>query len=144
MCHDITSHVTLDWILFNHMHVLGLPRWHNSKEFTCNVGDTGVSDSTPGLGRYFGGRHGNPLSILARKSPWTEEGYSSWGHKKSDTNEWLSTNARDVRDTVLIAGSGRSPGEGNGNPLQYSCLEKSHGQRLAGYSPGDCKEPNTT
>jgi len=32
--------------------------------------------------------------------------------------------------------SGRSPGEGNGKPLQYSCLEKSHGQRsLAGYSP---------
>ena len=29
-----------------------------------------------------------------------------------------------------------SPGEGNGNPLQYSCLEKSHGWRiLAGYSP---------
>ena len=27
-------------------------------------------------------------------------------------------------------------GGGNGNPLQYSCLEKSHGQRsLAGYSP---------
>ena len=26
-------------------------------------------------------------------------------------------------DVGLIAGSGRSPGEGNGNPLQYSCLE---------------------
>ena len=32
-------------------------------------------------------------------------------------------NARDVRDTVSIPGSGRSPGEGHGNPLQYSCLE---------------------
>ena len=31
-------------------------------------------------------------------------------------------------------------GEGNGNPLQYSCLEKSHGQRsLAGYNPWGCK-----
>ena len=31
---------------------------------------------------------------------------------------------------------GRNPGEGNGNPLQYSCLENPHGQRsLAGYSP---------
>ena len=28
-------------------------------------------------------------------------------------------------DTGLIPGSGRSPGEGNGNPLQYSCLENS-------------------
>ena len=28
-----------------------------------------------------------------------------------------------VGDTGLIPGSGRCPGEGNGNPLQYSCLE---------------------
>ena len=28
----------------------------------------------------------------------------------------------DARDTGLIPGSGRSPGGGNGNPLQYSCL----------------------
>ena len=32
-------------------------------------------------------------------------------------------NAGDMRDTDLIAGLGRSPGEGHGNPLQYSCLE---------------------
>ena len=43
-----------------------------------------------------------------------------------------------------IPGSGRSQGEGNGNPLQYSCLEKSHGQRsLEGYSPWDGKESDT-
>ena len=29
----------------------------------------------------------------------------------------------DTRDLGLIPGSGISPGEGNGNPLQYSCLE---------------------
>ena len=29
----------------------------------------------------------------------------------------------DAGDTGLIPGSGRSPAEGNGNPLQYSCLE---------------------
>ena len=34
-------------------------------------------------------------------------------------------NARDITDTGWIPGSGRSPGEGNGNPLQYSCLENS-------------------
>ena len=33
--------------------------------------------------------------------------------------------ARNVGDPGLIPGSGRSPGEGNGNPLQYSCLENS-------------------
>ena len=41
-----------------------------------------------------------------------------------------------ARDAGLIPGSGRSPGEGNGNPLQYSFLENPNGQRsLAGYSP---------
>ena len=30
-----------------------------------------------------------------------------------------------ARDLGLIPGSGRCPGEGNGNPLQYSCLENS-------------------
>ena len=33
------------------------------------------------------------------------------------------TNAGNIRDGCLFPGSGRSPGEGNGNPLQYSCLE---------------------
>ena len=32
-------------------------------------------------------------------------------------------NTADLRDAGLIPGSGRSPGEGTGNPLQYSCLE---------------------
>ena len=42
-------------------------------------------------------------------------------------------------DTVYMGLShvlGRSLGGGNGNPLQYSCLENPHGQRsLVGYSP---------
>ena len=32
-------------------------------------------------------------------------------------------NAGDARDLGSVPGLGRSPGEGNGNPLQYSCLE---------------------
>ena len=35
----------------------------------------------------------------------------------------LPTNAGDRRASSLIPDSGRSPGEGHGNPLQYSCLE---------------------
>ena len=31
--------------------------------------------------------------------------------------------AGDIRDSDSIPGSGRSPGEGHGNPLQYPCLE---------------------
>ena len=34
-----------------------------------------------------------------------------------------SASARDVRDTGLIPGSGRSPGREHGNPVWYSCLE---------------------
>ena len=35
----------------------------------------------------------------------------------------LKASARNAGDPGLIPGSGRSPGEGNGNSLQYSCLE---------------------
>ena len=35
----------------------------------------------------------------------------------------VKVSASNVGDLGLIPGSGRSPGEGNGNPLQYSCLE---------------------
>ena len=37
----------------------------------------------------------------------------------------LPAKAGDTRDAYSIPGSGRSPAEGNGNPLQYSCLENS-------------------
>ena len=35
----------------------------------------------------------------------------------------MSADAGGIRDMSLIPGSGRSPGEGNDNPFQYSCLE---------------------
>ena len=47
-------------------------------------------------------------------------------HITSGLSRWCSgkesVNARNSRDVGLIAGLGRSPGEGNGNLLQYSCL----------------------
>ena len=50
-----------------------------------------------------------------------------------------------VGDPGSSPGLGRSPGEGNYNPLQYYCLEKSHGQRsLVGYSLWGRKELDTT
>ena len=39
--------------------------------------------------------------------------------------ENLPANTGDARDAGSIPGSGRSPGVGNGNPLQYSCVENS-------------------
>ena len=35
----------------------------------------------------------------------------------------LAANSGDIRDVGSIPGLGRCPGEGHGNPLQYSCLE---------------------
>ena len=50
-----------------------------------------------------------------------------------------------VGDLGLSPGSGRSPGGGHGNPLQYSCLENPHVQRsLVGYSPWGPKEWDMT
>ena len=60
-----------------------------------------------------------------------------WGRKGSDMTErennqvlfklalllWPSGNAGDTGNVGLIPGSGRLPGGGHGNPLQYSCLE---------------------
>ena len=37
--------------------------------------------------------------------------------------ENLPANAGDIKDAGSISGSGKSPGGGHGNPLQYSCLE---------------------
>ena len=54
-------------------------------------------------------------------------------------------NAGDTGDVGSIPGSGRCPGVGNANPLQYSCLEKFHRQRsLADYSQRDHEELDIT
>ena len=77
-----------------------------------------------------------------------------WGHTESDTTEAteqqqpvkgpsqvalvvknLPASEGDTGNGGSIPGSGRSAGEGHGNPLQYSCLEHPHGQRsLVGYT----------
>ena len=51
-------------------------------------------------------------------------------------------NAGDIRDKGSIPGSGRSPGRGHGNPLQYSCLEypMDRGAWSEGYSSWGHKE----
>ena len=57
----------------------------------------------------------------------------------------LPATARDARNLGLISGLERSHGVGNGNLLQYSCLEKSYGQRsLVGHSIWGCKELDMT
>ena len=72
--------------------------------------------------------------MLSKVTSWVHcagFGIPRWLRVKSSL-----ANAGDVGDENSIPGLGRSPGEGHGNPLQYSCLENSHGERsLVGYSP---------
>ena len=80
-----------------------------------------------------------PSSVLAWRSPGAAEpgGLQLWGLTVLDMTEatlqqpqqhgllqWLSSKnpPANAGDAGSIPGLGRSPGEGNGNPLQYSCL----------------------
>ena len=50
-----------------------------------------------------------------------------------------------MQETPVQSLDWEDPGEGHGNPLQYSCLEYPHGQRnLMGNSPCGCKESDMT
>ena len=68
----------------------GFPGGSVGKEYTCNAGDLG---SVPGLGRFPGGGHGNPLSYSSLENPHGQRslvGYSPRGRKESGTTERLS------------------------------------------------------
>ena len=58
--------------------------------------------------------------------------------------ENLPVNAEDARDVGLIPGSGRSPGERNGNPIQYSCLRNPMDRGAWWTSPWGRKELDVT
>ena len=59
----------------------------------------------------------------------------SWASQVALMVKNPSANAGDIKDTVFLLGSGRSPRGGHGNPLQYSCLENLHGQEEPGGVP---------
>ena len=66
----------------------------------------------------------------------------AWASLVAQRVKNLPSNAGDLG---LILGVGRSLGEGNGYPLQYSCLENSMDRGAwLGYSSWDCKESDTT
>ena len=112
------------------------------QESTCNAGEQG---SIPGSKRSPGEGNGNPLQYSCLENPMDREawwatvhGVARVGHnlatkpppphvKKRASQVVLviknpPTNAGDIRDLGSIPGMGRSPGEGDGNPLQFSCL----------------------
>ena len=86
-----------------------------------------------------------PSSIKHALSLWEQHPNIShsyfWFSGRSDCKE----SACNVGNLGSIPLLGRSSGERNRSPLQYSCLENPYGQRsLVGYSPWGCKESNMT
>ena len=83
-----------------------------------------------------------PHSLDTRITPScdNQRGLPPWLSSKEST-----CNAGATGDVGSIPRSGRFPGGGHGNSLQYSCLENPHGHRsLAGYSPWGHKESDVT
>ena len=72
----------------------------------------------PGVLRFMGSQSRTRLSGLN----WTDTRY--WGFPGSPSGKEPAANAGDVREAGSILVSGRSPGGGHGNPLQYSCLAR--------------------
>ena len=86
----------------------------------------GYLDSIPGQGAISYMAQLRVLTLL-NQDPRPSTALNKTQH--SQINKYISVvknplvNVGDIRDgAVLIPGSGRSPGEGNGNELQYSCL----------------------
>ena len=91
------------------------------KNRPANTGDTRDTCSIPGLGRSPGEGNGNPLQYSCHPPPAKKGAQSNiLGFPGSSE---VKVSACDAGDLDLIPGLGRSPGEGNDNPLQYSCLE---------------------
>ena len=86
--------------------------------------------------------------LAAWRNPSSPEAHRTHKHIKTSNYKGLTwSGCSDVvwlpemwETWVWSLGLGPSPVEGNGNPLQYSCLENPHGQRRpAVYSPRGCK-----
>ena len=56
----------------------------------------------------------------------------------------VAANAKDIRDSSSIPGSGRSPEEWHGNPLQYSSLENSMARGAWRATVHRCRESDVT
>ena len=93
----------------------GLPQGLSSKDSTCNAGGEG---------------NGNPLQYSCLENPMDRGAWWAAIYRVAQSQtqlKWLScrssSNAGITGDIGLIPGSGRSPREGHGNPLQSSCLD---------------------
>ena len=78
-----------DWSACLDIYMVGPPWWLSGKESACNTGDPG---SIPGSGRFPWRRKWQPTPVFLLGESHGQRslaGYSPWGHKESDTIEWL-------------------------------------------------------
>ena len=106
-----------------------------------SIWDTGDTCSTPGLGRSPGGGHGNPLQYSCRGNPKDRGAWRATVHRATKSQTWLTWLSTHFLMTMYRVFHFRNSitfklfllmdfvlfsilwlGEGNGNPLQYSCL----------------------
>ena len=111
--------------------ISGLP-W-SCRAVIATIGRGGLSRVTQGSNPLLSLRVYVPPSKGLMSYSWLADSsvYSVWGEYHDHRAFWVggasgkepSCQSRRLRGTGLIPGSGRSPEEGLGNPLQYSCLE---------------------
>ena len=137
-----------DFTFTFHFHALEREMTTHSSVLAWRIPGTGEPGVLPSMGLHRVGDDWNDLAVWL--FVWEDEGYCEsvvlvyaiWPLINGSDGKESTCNAGDLS---LIPGLGRSPGGGHGNPLLYSCLENSHGQRsLAGYSPWGCIESDTT
>ena len=66
----------------------GFPDGSVGKEYTCNVEVTGAAGSIPGLGRYPGRGHGNPLQDCCPENPPEDDRGAWWASAHRVTKSW--------------------------------------------------------
>ena len=116
---------------------MGFPGGPEVKASACSAGDPG---SIPECGKSPGEGNGSPLQYSCLENPMEEGAWWATVHGVAKSRTRLSNfsyavswgfpvgsdskeSACNVEDLSSIPGLRRSPGVGNGNPLQYSCLE---------------------
>ena len=86
----------------------------------ANAGDTRDVGSIPGSGRFPGGGYGNLLQYYSLENPMDRGAWRVTVHRVEKRWTYLSNLACKLVKSDLLH---LQFGEGNGNPLQYSCLE---------------------
>ena len=86
--------------------------------------------------------------LTQTRRPWESTGRdwndAATGQEKPGDGSVVKSPPANVAVAISVSESGRSPEEGNGNPLQYSSLENPVAEGPGGYSPRGGKESDMT